>query len=98
MALLGTCAANKQLAAAQQLVALPVGRLKPLLPDLDERVTDAVFLARNMKRSKARLPRNAGSGMRVVPWQIHTRGRCSVDRVLLARNMKRCGAGCAFVT
>jgi hypothetical protein len=48
-------AANKQLAAAQQLVALPVGRLKPLLPDLDERVTDAVFLARNMKRSKARM-------------------------------------------
>jgi hypothetical protein len=50
----GTHAANKQLAAAQQLVALPVGRLKPLLPDLDERIADAVFLARNMKRSKAR--------------------------------------------
>ena len=56
-ALPGARAANKQLAAAQQLVALPVGRLKPLLPDLDERITDAVFLARNMKRSKARLLR-----------------------------------------
>lgn len=45
-------AANKQLAAAQQLVALPPGRLRPLWPDLGERIADAVALARSMKRSK----------------------------------------------
>jgi hypothetical protein len=60
------CAANKQLAAAQQLVALPIGRLKPLLPELDERIADAVFLARNMKRSRVGARPGRSNGQRAV--------------------------------
>ena len=54
MSVLLPLAAGKQLAAAQQLIQLPPGRLRPLLTDLDERITDAVLLARGLKRGRVR--------------------------------------------
>lgn len=46
--------AKQQLEAAQQLIALSPGRLKQLLPDLNEETSDAVLLARSLKRGRGK--------------------------------------------
>lgn len=46
--------AKQQLEAAQQLMALPPGRLKQLLPELDEATAEAVLLARSLKRGRGK--------------------------------------------